>query len=165
MAGFGGCYTVAVVCRITNFQEEARMKIFNDSIRLQTTQNVEDINITDLLEAIVAESRIKEGASHIFTGHTTAGIHLNNADPGLAKDLHDFLSELVPNKPSYRHNQGDYGRNADAHFKSLLIGNGIIVPVTRGRLALGQWQAVYFSEFDGPRNRLISVKVQGVVLR
>jgi thiamine phosphate synthase YjbQ (UPF0047 family) len=30
-----------------------------------------------------------------------------------------------------------------------------------GRLVLGQWQAVYFSEFDGPRSRLISVKISG----
>jgi secondary thiamine-phosphate synthase enzyme len=42
-----------------------------------------------------------------------------------------------------------------------MLGNSVTVPVTKGRLALGQWQAIYFSEFDGPRSRLISVKVLG----
>ena len=42
-----------------------------------------------------------------------------------------------------------------------MIGNSVTVPVAKGRLVLGQWQAIYFSEFDGPRSRLISVKVIG----
>jgi secondary thiamine-phosphate synthase enzyme len=117
------------------------------------------------VEAIILESKIKEGMVHVFTGHTTASIHLNNADPGLAEDFHDFLNDLIPNKSSYRHNKGDYGRNADAHFKSLMVGNDVAVPISRGKLALGQWQAVYFSEFDGPRNRLISIKIMGIVVR
>ena len=71
------------------------------------------------------------------------------------------MKEIVPNKPDFRHNKGDYGRNADAHLKSVLVGNSVTVPVTKGRLALGQWQAIYFSEFDGPRSRLISIKVFG----
>ena len=141
------------------------MKVFNDTIRLQTTQKSEDINISSMVEAIVHESDIYEGTATIFTGHTTASIHLNNADPELAKDLHDFLSETIPNKASYRHNKGDYGRNAHAHFKSLFIGNSVTIPINKGRVALGQWQAIYFSEFDGPRNRLISVKIIGIPSR
>jgi secondary thiamine-phosphate synthase enzyme len=113
------------------------------------------------VEAILFESHIKEGSVLISTGHTTASIHLNNADKGLEEDLHTMLNELVPNKPEFKHNKGDYGRNADAHIKSVIIGTSATVPVTKGRLALGQWQAIYFSEFDGPRKRLINVKVSG----
>lgn len=141
------------------------MKVFNDAIRLQTTQKCEDINITSMVEAIISESGVYEGTATIFTGHTTASIHLNNADPELAKDLHDFLNATIPNKPAYRHNKGDFGRNADAHFKSLMVGNSVTVPINRGRMALGQWQAIYFSEFDGPRNRLMSVKIMGIPVR
>lgn len=141
------------------------MKVFNDTIRLHTAQKSEDVNITNMVEATVQESGVYEGTATIFTGHTTASIHLNNADPNLAKDLHDFLSEAIINKSTYRHNKGDFGRNADAHFKSLLVGNSVTIPINRGRLALGQWQAIYFSEFDGPRNRLISVKIMGIPAR
>jgi len=137
------------------------MRTFSNAIRLTTTDKKTEVNITDQVEAVINESGIQEGTILIFTGHTTASIHLNNADKDLERDFHDFLDELIPNKDSYRHNKGDYGMNADAHFKSLIIGNSVTVPVSKGRLALGQWQAVYFSEFDGPRNRLISVKVTG----
>ncbi|VAV82309.1 UPF0047 protein Bsu YugU [hydrothermal vent metagenome] len=137
------------------------MRTFSSAIRLTTTDKKTEVKITDQVEAVINESGIQEGTILIFTGHTTASIHLNNADKDLERDFHDFLDELIPNKDSYRHNKGDYGMNADAHFKSLIIGNSVTVPVSKGRLALGQWQAVYFSEFDGPRNRLISVKVTG----
>lgn len=137
------------------------MRIFSSAIRLTTTEKKTEVNITDQVEAVLLESGIKDGTALIFTGHTTASIHLNNADKDLERDFHDFLDKLVPNKDTYHHNKGDYGKNADAHFKSLLIGNSVTVPVSKGRIALGQWQAVYFSEFDGPRSRLISVKVTG----
>jgi len=137
------------------------MKVFTSAVRVRTEGKTCEMKITDAIEAVVTESGIDEGMTLVFTGHTTASIHLNNADEDLEKDLHDFLDGLIVNKATYRHNKGDYGRNADAHLKSVMVGNSVTIPVTRGRLVLGQWQAVYFSEFDGPRDRLISVKVFG----
>lgn len=137
------------------------MKVFTSSIRLKTTQKTEEVRITDQVEAVVFESGIIEGIAVVNTGHTTASVHMNNPDRALEGDFHDFLNELIPDKPAYRHSRGDYGRNADAHFKSLMVGTSLTVPVTRGKPSLGQWQAIYFSEFDGPRNRLITVKVLG----
>lgn len=137
------------------------MKVFTSSIKLNTTKKAEEIKITDQIEAVIFESGIENGLALVHTGHTTASVHLNNADSALEQDFHDFLNELIPNKPAYRHNKGEYGRNADAHFKSLTVGNSVTLPVTGGRISLGQWQAIYFSEFDGPRNRTISIKVLG----
>jgi secondary thiamine-phosphate synthase enzyme len=137
------------------------MKAFTSAVRIRTKAKAEEVNITNQVEAVILESGIQEGMALLFTGHTTASVHLNNADRDLEQDFHDLLNELVPNKPTFRHNKGDYGRNADAHLKSLLIGNSVTIPITKGRLALGQWQVIYFSEFDGPRSRLVSVKVFG----
>lgn len=137
------------------------MKIYSGTVRLETENKTGEENITDQVEVILTESGVEEGRVLVFTGHTTGSIHLNNADEDLGMDFHDLLSEIVPSKPTYRHNKGDYGQNADAHIKSTLVGNSVTIPVTKGRLALGQWQAIYFSEFDGPRKRLISVKVTG----
>src|SRR5574337_2463 len=137
------------------------MKVFTGAIRVKSNAKTEEVNITNQVEGVILESNVQEGMALVFTGHTTASIHLNNADKDLEEDFHNFLKELIPNKPAYKHNKGDYGRNADAHLKSVFTGNSITVPITKGRLALGQWQAVYFSEFDGPRSRLISIKVFG----
>ncbi|MDP2688862.1 MAG: secondary thiamine-phosphate synthase enzyme YjbQ [Deltaproteobacteria bacterium] len=138
------------------------MKVFTSAIRIRSNAKAEEVNITSQVEAVVLESDIYEGMALVFTGHTTASIHLNNADRDLEDDFHNLLNEMIPNKPTYKHNKGDYGRNADAHLKSLLVGNSVTVPVTKGRIVLGQWQAIYFSEFDGPRSRLISIKVFGL---
>ncbi len=138
------------------------MKVFTSAIRIRSNEKAEEVNITNQVEAVVLESEISEGMALVFTGHTTASIHLNNADKDLEDDLHGFLDEMIPNKPTYKHNKGDYGRNADAHLKALFVGNSVTVPITKGRLVLGQWQAIYFSEFDGPRSRLISIKVIGM---
>lgn len=137
------------------------VKVFTSAIRLKTTAKTEEVNITSQVEAVLLESGIYEGTALVFTGHTTGSVHLNNADRDLESDYHNFLSRLIPNDPSYKHNKGEYGRNADAHLKSVIVGNSVTLPVTKGRLALGQWQAIYFSEFDGPRSRLVSVKITG----
>lgn len=138
------------------------MKVFTSTIRLSTDVKTGEVNITDQVEAIIKESQVEEGALLLFTGHTTAAVHLNNLDRDLETDFHDVLNELVPTSEKYHHNKGDYGKNADAHIKSVLVGNSVSIPISKGRLALGQWQAIYFSEFDGPRKRLVSVKITGI---
>lgn len=137
------------------------MKVFTGAVRIKSTAKTEEVNISSQVEALLSESGITEGMVLVSTGHTTASVHMSNPDRDLEADFQDLMSELVTNKPTYRHNKGDYGRNADAHLKSVLAGNSVTIPVTKGRLALGQWQVIYFSEFDGPRSRLISVKVMG----
>lgn len=137
------------------------MKVYTSAVRIKSTAKTQEVNITNQVEAVVLESGITEGMALVFTGHTTASIHLNNADKALEDDLHELLSEMIPNKTTFKHNKGDYGRNADAHLKAVFVGNSVTVPITKGRLSFGQWQAIYFSEFDGPRARLFSVKVFG----
>lgn len=137
------------------------MKVFTSAIRIKSNVKTGEVNITSQVESVILESNIREGFALVFTGHTTASVHLNNADRDLEEDFHNLLKELIPNKTTYLHNKGEYGRNADAHLKALFVGNSVTIPVTKGRLALGQWQAIYFSEFDGPRSRLISIKVFG----
>ena len=49
--------------------------------------------------------------------------------------------------------------NSAAHIKSSLMGSSIQIPVENSRFVLGQWQGIFFAEFDGPRNRIIKVKL------
>lgn len=138
------------------------MKVFSESIRITTSRVREDINITERVAEIVKESGIRDGMALISAPHTTVSIYINYGDKGLEEDLNHVLSAMAPADGAYKHGTGDYGSNAPAHIKSLLLGRGITLPVTRGVCALGQWQTIYFSEFGGPRPRLISVKVMGL---
>lgn len=125
-------------------------------ISISTSKRNELINITDQVKEIIRKSKIKEGVCLIYVPHATAGITINEgADPNLAQDLLDKLSELVPQNASYRHSDG----NADAHIKSSLVGVSVSVLIKNAKLILGTWQAIFFCEFDGPRERKVVVEI------
>jgi secondary thiamine-phosphate synthase enzyme len=116
------------------------------------------VDITGLVARAVAEAGVSEGVCIVFIPHTTAGVTVNeNADPDVSDDILSFLAELVPRSWPYRHVEG----NSDAHIKASLVGCSVQIPISRGRLALGTWQAVYLAEFDGPRTRKIHLMVEG----
>ncbi len=123
-------------------------------LRTQSAQCLEDV--TEQVNDAVRRSGVEEGVCHLFVPHTTAGLVINeNADPDVGRDLLEKLEALVPSDASYQHLEG----NAHAHIKSTLIGQSAAAPVAGGRLALGRWQAVFFAEFDGPREREVLVTV------
>ena len=116
------------------------------------------IDVTDQVAQVVSESGVTTGLCHVYVPHTTAGVFINeNADPDVKADVVARLEALVPWDNHYRHAEG----NAAAHIKSTLIGTSQTIPVRNGRLALGRWQAIYFAEFDGPRERHFQVTVLG----
>ena len=84
------------------------MNVYTNAVRLDTAAKNAEVNITTHVEGLVHESGIAEGMALVFTGHTTASVHLNNADTALEDDLHRFLNKLVPNSQSYKHNKGEY---------------------------------------------------------
>jgi secondary thiamine-phosphate synthase enzyme len=92
--------------------------------------------------------------------HITAGVYVNDAESGLIQDIDDWLEELAPSGPDYRHHRTGE-TNGDSHLKSLLIHHEVIVPVTQGELDLGPWQQVYYAEFDGQRRKRVIVKAMG----
>ena len=113
-------------------------------------------NITKSLNQAVVKSAVRDGICYIFCPHTTAGITINeNADPDVVRDMLLGLDKAYPDRPEFRHNEG----NSAAHLKASAVGSGVNVIITEGRLALGTWQSVYFCEFDGPRDRRFYVKI------
>jgi len=116
------------------------------------------LDITEEIAKVVRDSNVKEGVCRIFVPHTTAAITINeNADPAVARDIIEFLRELIPQCSNFSHGEG----NSDAHIKSSLVGPSLNVMVHDGRMVLGTWQGLYFAEFDGPRHRKVYVQVQG----
>ncbi len=124
-------------------------------ISLKTTARCEMIDITGRIRKILREKGLQTGLCIVYVPHTTAGVTINeNADPDVPADILSSLNRLVPLDNAYRHREG----NSAAHVKSTLVGVSQAVPVEDGDLVLGTWQALFFCEFDGPRNRKILVK-------
>jgi secondary thiamine-phosphate synthase enzyme len=127
------------------------------TLSIRSSRRVELIDVTQEVAEVVRGSGVAEGLCLVFVPHTTAAITINeNADPSVVRDLIRKLNELVPRDDAYSHSEG----NSDAHVKSTLVGCSTVVPVQAGRLVLGTWQAVYFCEFDGPRQRQLVVLVR-----
>ena len=113
-------------------------------------------NITSFVRETVKESGITEGICTVFCPHTTAGITINeNADPDVVHDMLLGLDRAFPDRPEFRHMEG----NSSAHLKASCVGSSAAVIIENGRLVLGTWQGIYFCEFDGPRTRNFYVKV------
>ena len=122
---------------------------------LQTERN-NWINVTQQVRETLRESGIKNGVCVVFCPHTTAGITINeNADPDVVRDLIFALEETYPDRPEFRHAEG----NSASHLKASVVGTSATLIVREGRLLLGTWQGVYFCEFDGPRKRRFFVDI------
>ena len=141
-----------------------------------TTRRREFIRITEEVADAVRESGISEGMVLVSAMHITAGVWVNDDEPGLQADTLEWLDKiapptwnepdgqvaeaLLPNPGDYRHHRGGED-NGDAHLKNLLVHHQVIVPITDGRLDLGPWQQVFYCEFDGGRPKRLVIKVMG----
>lgn len=124
------------------------------NVEVRTDAREQMLDITSRIAEAVERSGVSEGAALVFCRHTTAAVTVNeNADPDVVRDLLDGLRRIAPAEGGWRHVEG----NSDGHLKSSLVGAHVLVPVAGGRLALGTWQGIWFCEFDGPRNRTVSV--------
>ena len=136
------------------------MKFATDYLWFNTKRPREYVNITDEVERVLAESGIHEGMVLVSAMHITAGIYVNDAEPGIIQDIDEWADRLAPKGPDYRHHRTGES-NGDAHLKSLLVHHQVVVPVTGGKLDLGPWQQVYYAEFDGQRRKRVIIKAMG----
>ncbi|MDR3012119.1 MAG: secondary thiamine-phosphate synthase enzyme YjbQ [Chitinispirillales bacterium] len=115
-------------------------------------------DITPQVRDAVAKSGVIGGLAVVYCPHTTAGITINeNADPDVARDMLVGLDKAFPDRPEFRHAEG----NSAAHIKASVIGSSATVIIRNGKPLLGTWQGVYFCEFDPPRERTFFVEVLG----
>ena len=125
-------------------------------IEINTTDQVQFIDITQKVREALDEKEIKNGICTVFVPHTTAAVTINeNADPDVSTDMIKEINKIVPFSDNYRHFEG----NSAAHLKSSIIGVSETVIIEDGDLKLGRWQGIYFCEFDGPRKRKIWIKI------
>jgi secondary thiamine-phosphate synthase enzyme len=83
----------------------------------------------------------------------------------LLDDIACFLRRVVDDDVSYKHNSPLYSdcdrKNAASHLRSMLFNNSVVLPVSEGKLVLGQFQSVILAEMDGPRDRSLKIQFLG----
>lgn len=130
-------------------------------LRLNTKNRQEYVNLTAKISEIVQKSGVLSGICHIYVPHATAAIIINeNADLNIQNDFLVTLNRLIPIHANYLHDRID--NNAQSHLIASLLGPSKAVPIEKGDLQLGRWQALLFVELDGPRSdRKIYVQIIG----
>ncbi|MBN2582755.1 MAG: YjbQ family protein [Planctomycetes bacterium] len=136
------------------------MKVKTEYKTFNTPQHRAYVRITDDVAGVVRAAGIKEGMVLVSAMHITAGVLVNDNEPGLLQDIDDWLEGLAPYRDDYRHHRTGE-TNGDSHLKNLVVHHQVIVPVTGGKLDLGPWQEVFYAEFDGQRPKRLIIKAMG----
>ncbi|PIY95467.1 MAG: secondary thiamine-phosphate synthase enzyme [Candidatus Kerfeldbacteria bacterium CG_4_10_14_0_8_um_filter_42_10] len=149
------------------------MKIVHTTLVVETGAAVDIRNITEPVQKVVAQSGIQNGVVTVYVRHTTAAIRINEQEDGFLKDLKRLLTQLVPEKGEYQHDDfatrdpgtmhGSEERcNGHAHLQQIIAGNtSETIPLRDGQLLLGEWQKILLIELSDPRKREVVITVMG----
>ncbi len=145
------------------------MKIHKQTIQKESKSQIEFIDITHDVDEVVKESRIQNGQALVFSGHTTAGIAINQNESLLLQDFQRLLYRLVPIDERYSHDlfelkkgsNSDGRSNGHSHCKNLIVGVSETIPIESGKLLLGDRQNIFLVELDGARKREVIVQIIG----
>jgi len=120
-------------------------------------------NLTDEVAKFVNEAGAREGMVTLFIRHTSASLTIQeNADPTVLDDLTTALDRLAPENAGWRHDT-EGPDDMPAHVKTMLTQTSLQIPVVKGELALGTWQAIYLIEHRRrPHRRQIVLQFIGV---
>ena len=120
------------------------------------------VHITNQIQDAVRESGVQEGLCLVNAMHITASVFINDNESGLHSDYKRWLEDLAPHEPLTRYKHNRTGEdNGDAHHKRQIMGREVVVAITEGHLDLGPWEAIFYGEFDGRRNKRVLVKIIG----
>jgi len=136
--------------------------VFGEHFTIQTRGFSDIKNITNEVQEIVSNSGIKNGLINVFAVGSTASITTIEYEPALVEDMKDQLEKFASHKMHSRHSQTWGDDNGFSHLRATLMGPGITVPVSEGRMVLGTWQQVVVIDHDNrPRSREVFIQVLG----
>jgi len=148
----------AIGCRLYNSSVPVKTETFS----IQTQGHNDILDVTSEVQAAVDRSDLQAGTANVFVPGSTAGFTTVEFEPGLVKDLKEAFEKIAPAGKDYHHHATWGDDNGNSHVRASLLGPGITVPFTSGRLILGSWQQVILVDFDTrPRKREIVVQLIG----
>jgi len=140
------------------------MRYITQAVSFSTEHPIQIIDITQKVKDHAMQSGVANGLVTLISNHTTAYININEKEEMLLKDMTTYLKRLVPRDGDYLHNLNpiDGRDNAHSHLMGLFMNSSESIPLSEGKLMLGQWQSVFFIELDGPREkRSVTIQIIG----
>ena len=137
----------------------------------KTGGRLDTVDITAEVAQTIADSGVRDGSVLVFSPHTTCCILIAEPTPQMRSALEDTMERLAPQDAYYAHDDldirtenlvDDEPANAPAHVFQVMAGKASeCVPVSAGRLALGDGQRILFVELDSSRERRYCIQVLG----
>lgn len=150
----------------TIYTNQGTVKVFSQTIEVKTNERTELINLTDEICSFVEATGIADGHIQASVLHTTAGLFINEWQDALLTDMKSTIEKVVPQDVYYKHNDLEFSdcdkSNAHSHLRNIVVGHCLTIPVSEGKVVLGRWQTIIFSEFDGPNQRKVFLQVFGI---
>jgi secondary thiamine-phosphate synthase enzyme len=104
------------------------------------------VDLTAEVARFAKDAGAAEGAVTLFIRHTSASLTIQeNADPSVLEDLSTALDRAAPENAGWSHDT-EGPDDMPAHIKTMLTATSLQIPVLKGKLALGTWQAIYLIE-------------------
>jgi secondary thiamine-phosphate synthase enzyme len=138
---------------VASYQEEVAVRTTGRSF----------VDVTDRVREVVRRSGIKTGLCVVFCGHTSASLLIQeNYDPRVRADLLAWLQRAAPDGDARFSHVEEGPDDMPAHVRSAITKTSESIPVRKGELALGTWQAVYLVEHRlAPHARSLVVHLMG----
>lgn len=126
------------------------------------TKKDEVRNITGEVQDALQRTALQSGLVTVFIPGATGAVTTIEFEPGLIEDLKGALQRLAPDDIDYAHNLRWQDGNGHSHIRAALIGPGLSIPFSQGRLMLGDWQQIVFLELDArQRQRRLILQIMG----
>jgi len=123
-------------------------------LAITSKHKTEMVDITSEVKEAIIKSGVTDGICVITAQHTTASVMLfEKVDPNLQRDFLSEIKRKIPDDSIYSH----VGGNGSAHMKAAFIGSSITIPVASAAPVIGEWQGIFFCDFDGPRERKVAI--------
>ncbi|MDB6148501.1 MAG: hypothetical protein JWO45_2165, partial [Spartobacteria bacterium] len=118
------------------------------SDRLQVrTKGKGTYEITDAVQALVDQHKIRDGIITVITQHTSCSlIMMENAAPAARRDLQEFFDRLVPEDTDYFEHDEEGADDMPSHIRMVLTRTSETLPIASGRVQLGTWQGIFVFE-------------------
>jgi secondary thiamine-phosphate synthase enzyme len=133
------------------------------SLHLATTDGIDVLDLTSLVQQHLVKSAITNGLVTLFTPGSTAALTTIEFEPGVVNDLKKAIERLVPRELAYEHDQRWGDGNGYAHVRAALFKPDLSIPLENNRLTLGTWQQIVLLDFDNrSRERTIRGQILGM---
>ncbi len=148
--------------------------IKNSEINFKSQKPFEFKDITDEVEKIISQSKIKNGMVLVYSTHTTLAICVNEKEKGIVNDFGKLMGKLIPKDSYYEHNDltkrtenlvcqsgASDCLNGHSHCTHLLMRNSETIPIIEGKMTMGIWQRIFAIELDCCRDRKVIIQIMG----